>query len=91
MPTSRDLLAQVKAQINEIEGDEAESRLGQALVLDVREPDEHEQGAIPGALHLPRGHLEGQVEAKLADKSQPIIVHCASGFRSAFAAKTLQD
>ncbi len=91
MPTSRELLARVKDQITEIDGDEAESRLGQALVLDVREPDEYEQGAIPGALHLPRGHLEGQVEGKVPDKSQPVIVHCASGFRSAFAAKTLQD
>jgi len=91
MPTSRELLARVKDQITEIDGDEAESRLGQALVLDVREPDEYEQGAIPGALHLPRGHLEGQVEGKVADKTQPVIVHCASGFRSAFAAKTLQD
>ncbi len=91
MPTSRELLARVKDQITEIDGDEAESRLGQALVLDVREPDEYEQGAIPGALHLPRGHLEGQVEGKVADKSRPIIVHCASGFRSAFASKTLQD
>jgi molybdopterin/thiamine biosynthesis adenylyltransferase len=91
MPTSRELLARVKDLITEIDGDEAESRLGQALVLDVREPDEYEQGAIPGALHLPRGHLEGQVEGKVPDKSQPVIVHCASGFRSAFAAKTLQD
>ncbi len=91
MPTSRELLARVKEQITEIDGDEAESCLGQALVLDVREPDEYEQGAIPGALHLPRGHLEGQVEGKVPDKSQPVIVHCASGFRSAFAAKTLQD
>ena len=91
VPSSRDLLAQAKAQITEIDGAQAESRLGQALVLDVREPDEHEQGAIPGALHIPRGHLEGQVEGKVPDKTQPIIVHCASGFRSAFAAKTLQD
>ncbi len=91
MPTSRDLLAKVKDQIAEIDGAEAEARLGQALVLDVREPDEYEQGAIPGALHLPRGHLEGQVEGKVPDKSHPVIVHCASGFRSAFAAKTLQD
>jgi len=91
MPTSRDLLARAKEQITEINGDEAESRLGQSIVLDVREPDEYEQGAIPGALHLPRGHLEGQVEGKVADKSQPVIVHCASGFRSAFAAKTLQE
>jgi sulfur-carrier protein adenylyltransferase/sulfurtransferase len=91
MPTSRELLARVKDQITEIDGAEAESRLNRALVLDVREPDEYEQGAIPGALHIPRGHLEGQVEGKVADKAQPIIVHCASGFRSAFAAKTLQD
>ncbi|MDP9071920.1 MAG: molybdopterin-synthase adenylyltransferase MoeB [Actinomycetota bacterium] len=91
MPTSRELLAQAKAHITEIDGAEAESRLGRALVLDVREPDEYEQGAIPGAVHIPRGHLEGQVEGKIPDKSQPVIVHCASGFRSAFATKTLHD
>jgi len=91
MPTSRELLAEVKAEIREIDGAEAERSLSAALVLDVREPDEYEQGAIPGALHIPRGHLEGQVEGKVPDKSRPIIVHCASGFRSAFATKTLQD
>ncbi|MGH9179711.1 MAG: molybdopterin-synthase adenylyltransferase MoeB [Acidimicrobiales bacterium] len=91
MPSSRDLLAQAKAQITEIDGATAESRLGSAIVLDVREPDEYEQGAIPGAVHIPRGHLEGRVEGRLADKSAPVIVHCASGFRSAFAAKTLKD
>ncbi|MDQ1438075.1 MAG: sulfur-carrier protein adenylyltransferase/sulfurtransferase [Acidimicrobiaceae bacterium] len=91
MPTARDLLAHVKSQITEIDGAEAESRLSEALVLDVREPDEYEQGAIPGALHIPRGHLEGQVEGKIPDRATAIIVHCASGFRSSFAAKTLQD
>jgi molybdopterin/thiamine biosynthesis adenylyltransferase/rhodanese-related sulfurtransferase len=91
MATGRDLLKQAKEQITEIDGDEAEARLGTSLVLDVREPDEYEQGAIPGALHIPRGHLEGQVEGKIPDHATPIIVHCASGFRSAFAAKTLQE
>jgi molybdopterin/thiamine biosynthesis adenylyltransferase/rhodanese-related sulfurtransferase len=91
VPSSRELLAKAKAQIREIDGDEAEPRLGSSVVLDVREPDEYEQGAIPGAVHIPRGHLEGQVEGKVPDKSRPVIVHCASGFRSAFAAKTLQD
>ncbi|MDP9387006.1 MAG: molybdopterin-synthase adenylyltransferase MoeB [Actinomycetota bacterium] len=91
MPSSRELLAQAKAQIAEIDAADAEARLGSAVVLDVREPDEYEQGAIPGAVHIPRGHLEGQVEAKLPDKTRPLIVHCASGFRSAFAAKTLLD
>ena len=91
MPSSRELLAQVKAHITEVDAATAQARLRQSVVLDVREPDEYEQGAIPGAVHIPRGHLEGQVEGKLPDKSKPVIVHCASGFRSAFAAKTLQE
>jgi len=60
-------------------------------VLDVREPEEHEQGAIPGALHIARGTLEGAIEGRIADKATPVVVHCASGVRSAFAAKTLTD
>ena len=68
MPTSRELLAEVKAEIREIDGAEAERSLSAALVLDVREPDEYEQGAIPGALHIPRGHLESQ--ARLAGQME---------------------
>jgi len=89
--TSRELLAKVKAEITEVDGPTAQARLGSAVVLDVREADEYEQGAVPGSLHIPRGHLESQVEGKLPDKARPVIVLCASGFRSAFAAKTLQD
>ncbi len=91
MPTYRDLLAAARAETSEISGADAEARLDQATVLDVREPDEYQQGAIPGAMHIPRGHLEGQVESKIPDKDTPIVVHCASGNRSAFAAKTLQE
>jgi molybdopterin/thiamine biosynthesis adenylyltransferase/rhodanese-related sulfurtransferase len=91
MATSRDLLAQAKAQITEVTTEEAQARLDQAVVLDVREPEEYEQGAIPGSVHIPRGHLESQVEGKLPDREGPILVICGSGFRSAFAAKTLQD
>ena len=60
-------------------------------MLDVREPDEHEQGALVGALHIPRGHLEAQIEGRIVDKNAPVIVYCAGGVRSAFAAKTLQE
>ena len=60
-------------------------------VLDVREPDEYEQGAIPGAIHIPRGHLEAQIENRHPDKTTPVVVYCAGGVRSAFAAKTLQE
>jgi molybdopterin/thiamine biosynthesis adenylyltransferase len=84
-------LNQAKAEISEVEGPEVEALLGSVTLLDVREPDEFDQGTIPGAVHLPRGHLEFQVEGKLPDKAAPVVVYCAGGVRSAFAAKTLQD
>jgi sulfur-carrier protein adenylyltransferase/sulfurtransferase len=93
MPSFRELLAATKSEIREVdtaEADELRRRPG-AVVLDVREPDEYEQGAIPGAVHIPRGTLESTVENRITDKSAPVIIHCASGVRSAFAAKTLTD
>ncbi len=60
-------------------------------VVDVREKDEYRAGFIPGAVHVPRGFLEMQAEAKLPKKSDEIIVYCAGGTRSAFAAKTLAE
>src|SRR5918994_5670392 len=93
MPSFRELLAATKSQIREIDtaaADEQRRRPG-AVVLDVREPDEYEQGAIPGAVHIPRGTMEGSVENRIPDKSAPVITHCASGVRSAFAAQTLAE
>jgi sulfur-carrier protein adenylyltransferase/sulfurtransferase len=93
VPTPRDLLNEAKKSIREVDPPDAEQILadGHTTFLDVREPDEYEQGAIPNAVHLPRGHLEFQVEGKLPDKSKPVVVYCAGGVRSAFAAKTLGD
>jgi molybdopterin/thiamine biosynthesis adenylyltransferase/rhodanese-related sulfurtransferase len=93
MPSFRELLAATKAEIREVDTAEADElrRRPKAVVLDVREPDEYEQGAIPGAVHIPRGTLESSVENRITDKSGPVIIHCASGIRSAFAAKTLSD
>ncbi|MFZ4515800.1 MAG: molybdopterin-synthase adenylyltransferase MoeB [Acidimicrobiia bacterium] len=91
MATFRELLAQTKQHITEIEPATAAERLDAATFLDVRELDEFEQGAIPSAVFLPRGHLEAQSETRLPDKDASIIVYCAGGVRSAFAAKTLQD
>jgi molybdopterin/thiamine biosynthesis adenylyltransferase/rhodanese-related sulfurtransferase len=93
MPSFRELLAATKAEIREVdtaEADELRKRPG-AVVLDVREADEFEQGAIPGALFLPRGTLETGIESRVPDKATPLIVHCAGGTRSAFAAKSLAD
>ncbi|MHB8681156.1 MAG: molybdopterin-synthase adenylyltransferase MoeB [Acidimicrobiales bacterium] len=91
MATTRELLNAAKSVIREVVPEEVEPRLGEAVLLDVREADEYEQGALPGAVHVPRGFLEFQVEGRIPDKSRPVVVYCASGFRSAFAAKTLGD
>jgi molybdopterin/thiamine biosynthesis adenylyltransferase/rhodanese-related sulfurtransferase len=90
MASFRELLAQTKNEIREIDPADAESRLGRATFLDVRELDEYEQGMIPGSVFIPRGHLESQVENKISDRSKPVVVYCAGGTRSAFAAKTLE-
>jgi molybdopterin/thiamine biosynthesis adenylyltransferase/rhodanese-related sulfurtransferase len=91
MATFRDLLAETKRRIREVDTAEAELAVAVpgTVVLDVREPDEYEQGALPRAVHIPRGHLESQVEGKLPDKAAPVVIYCAGGTRSAFAADTL--
>lgn len=91
MATFRDLLASARSSITEISTDEAQVKIdaGGVVVLDVREPDEYDQGALAEAVHIPRGHLEAQVESRITDKSAPVVVYCAGGVRSAFAAQTL--
>ena len=91
MATPRELLQDAKSQIVEADPASVLDQLGTATFLDVREPDEFEQGALPGAIHIPRGHLEFQVEGRIPDKTAPLYVYCAGGVRSAFAAKTLGD
>ena len=91
MPSYRELLRDAKSRITEISPEEAEARLGSATFLDVREQDEHDQGTIPGSVFIPRGHLESQAETRLLDRDQPIVVYCAAGNRSAFAAETLEQ
>jgi molybdopterin/thiamine biosynthesis adenylyltransferase/rhodanese-related sulfurtransferase len=91
MATFRDLLGEVKTRITEIDTAEAASRIeaGGVTILDVREPDEFDQGALSGVIHIPRGHLEAQIESRVPDKTAPMVVYCAGGVRSAFAADTL--
>ncbi len=91
MPSFRELLSQAKSRIEEVDTSAAEAALTKpgVVVLDVREPDEYEQGALPGAVHIPRGFLESQVESKIVDRDAPVVVYCAGGTRSAFAADTL--
>jgi sulfur-carrier protein adenylyltransferase/sulfurtransferase len=94
MTSYRDLLAQVKAEISEIRPADASAMLDgdePPLLLDVREQDEWDEGHIPGAVHIPRGNLESRVEKIATDRARPVVVYCAVGARSAFAAKTLEE
>jgi molybdopterin/thiamine biosynthesis adenylyltransferase/rhodanese-related sulfurtransferase len=90
MPSYRDLLQRVRTEISEVDAREAKGQDG-AVWVDVRERDEWEEGHIPGAVHVPRGYLESRIEGVAPDKAVPVVLYCASGNRSAFAAKTLQE
>jgi sulfur-carrier protein adenylyltransferase/sulfurtransferase len=90
--TYRDLLEKVRGQITEVEVSDADQLRQQGAVLvDIRETDEVEQGIIPGAVHIPRGYLESRIENVAPDRSQPIVVYCAGGARSALAAKAIEE
>ena len=90
MATFRELLQAAKGRVRETDPAGAEVLLAEGhLLLDVREPDEYEQGAIPGSIHIPRGNLESGIENRVVDRDQPMVVMCAGGVRSAFAADTL--
>ena len=92
MATFRDLLSAAKSEINEVDTEGAAAAIAAgAIVLDVREPDEYEEGELAEAIHIPRGHLEAQIESRIIDKTAPVVAYCAGGVRSAFAAKTLQE
>ena len=93
MPSYRELLQQVKGEIDEIDAPAAEDlRESQAAVfVDVRDRNEWDEGHVPGALHVPRGNLESRIEGAVPDRDAQIVVYCASGARSAFAAKALAE
>ena len=88
------LLRSVKRGINEVTvADTKQALAGNAppRLVDVRERDEYEEGAIGGAVHIPRGFLELRIENAVPDRDEPLVVYCAGGTRSALAARSLQD
>ena len=105
MPTGAEVIRQVKERIEEVDPREVRDRLAgspdgasangggpgeRPVVIDVREQHEFEEGHIPGAVHVPRGHLESRIEGAAPDRSKPVVLYCASGNRSALAADTLE-
>jgi molybdopterin/thiamine biosynthesis adenylyltransferase/rhodanese-related sulfurtransferase len=89
-PSGAEVLRQIKDRIDEVDPAAVRDQLQTgAVVIDVRQDDEWAVGHIPGARHVPKSHLESRIEGTAPDKSVPVILYCASGQRSAWAARTL--
>ncbi len=89
-----DLVAMARQNITEIDIQHAQQLIGEngIKMIDVREPEEFNQGHIDNAIHIPRGVLEFKITnfPELADKSETYLVYCRSGSRSALATENLQ-
>jgi sulfur-carrier protein adenylyltransferase/sulfurtransferase len=91
-PSGAELLRQVKSEIEEVDPVEVHELKDEGVVIvDVRESEEFGVGHIPGAKHVPRSYLESRIEGVVPDRSTPVILYCASGNRSAYGARTLQQ
>jgi molybdopterin/thiamine biosynthesis adenylyltransferase/rhodanese-related sulfurtransferase len=90
--TYADLLREARAEIPEVSPAEADAlrQRGAATLLDVREDSEWDQGHIPNAIHISKSYLESMAEASLPGHDAPIVIYCAGGIRSLFAAQTLR-
>ena len=88
-----DLFREARAEVREITPEQADAlRDDQAATfVDVREPDEWELGHIPGAVLVSKSRIEQEIETKVPDRDRPLVVYCAGGVRSIFAARTLQE
>ncbi len=95
MPTTyADLIAHVRKSTKDVSLDALKKRIEQKeqmVLLDVREKEEYRAGFIPGAISIPRGFLEQQVEQRVPDRSTKIVAYCAGGTRSVLAAATLAE
>ena len=91
-PTGAEVIRKIRSQVEEVDPSEVREHLGNGVVLvDVRESEEWDAGHIAGAKHVPRGYLESRIEGAVADRSQRVVIYCASGQRSALAANTLRE
>jgi sulfur-carrier protein adenylyltransferase/sulfurtransferase len=89
-PSGAEVLREIKSRIDEIDPGDVRAQLNNgAVVVDVREPEEWGAGHIPGARHVPKSYLESRIEGAVPDRSQHVVLYCASGNRSAWAARTM--
>jgi molybdopterin/thiamine biosynthesis adenylyltransferase/rhodanese-related sulfurtransferase len=89
-PSGAEVLRQIKSRIDEVDPAAVREQVGNgAVIVDVREPEEWSAGHIPGAVHVPKSYLESRIEGAVPDRSGHVVLYCASGNRSAWAARTL--
>lgn len=86
------LVAQAKQHITEISPADAQKQAdgGEAVLIDVREEEDWNEGHADGAKHLSRGIIELEIEEEIPDLKTPIICYCGGGSRSALVAESLQ-
>ncbi len=89
-PSGAEVLRQIKGRIDEVDPAAVREQVGNgAVIVDVREPEEWGAGHIPGAIHVPKSYLESRIEGAVPDREKHVVLYCASGNRSAWAARTL--
>src|SRR6266536_6303147 len=98
---SREIMRQARRQVPEWSPTQVHEALAnqheagpehqEIVLVDVREKHEWNEGHIPGAIHVPRGFLELQIEEAVPDKSKKVVLYCAGGVRSLMAGSTLQQ
>ena len=90
--TFADLLKEARSQIREVTPQQVNDLSpGDAVLVDVREESEWEQGYLPGAVHISKGYVEQAIEAEVPDRDRQVILYCAGGVRSLLAAQALEQ
>jgi rhodanese-related sulfurtransferase len=87
------IVEDTRKRIREVTIDEVKAKLDRKekfLLIDVREESEYAADHLPGAVHLGKGIIERDVEARVPDQDTPMVLYCGGGFRSALAADNLQ-
>jgi rhodanese-related sulfurtransferase len=87
------LVKDAKSRIKETNVPDVKRRVAggeKMLLIDVREDNEWSQGHLPGAIHLGRGIIERDIEARVPDPNAKLVLYCGGGFRSAMVADNLQ-
>jgi sulfur-carrier protein adenylyltransferase/sulfurtransferase len=91
-PSGAEYIKRIREQVQEIDPSEVNELLHEgAVVVDVREGEEFGAGHLPGAKHVARAYLESRIEGAAPDRSERVILYCASGQRSALGAHTLTE